>query len=165
VKSRAGTAITVRWPRGAFVRVDAGIESGDRVPVHYDPILAKIIAHGDTREDARRRLAAALDDAVVHGVITNLPFLRALARAPEVARGAFDTEWIEREFLDRFTAIAQAPAPELALAAAAVAELLAAAGSARPAAGAGTGRSTGRGSVHDRGRVAIAGAVVVRVPA
>jgi acetyl/propionyl-CoA carboxylase alpha subunit len=115
---QAGEAITVRWPRGAFVRVDAGVESGDRVPVHYDPILAKVIAHGDTREDARRRLAAALDEAVVHGVITNLPFLRALARAPEVARGAFDTEWIEREFLAGFAAIASAPAPELALVAA-----------------------------------------------
>jgi acetyl-CoA/propionyl-CoA carboxylase biotin carboxyl carrier protein len=121
---QAGRARRVRWPEGPFVRVDAGIESGDDVPVHYDPILAKIIAHGPTRELALARLIQALDETVVHGVVTNLPFLRALARAPAVARGAFDTEWIEREFLAGFAALATAPAPDLALAAAALTEAL-----------------------------------------
>jgi acetyl/propionyl-CoA carboxylase alpha subunit len=115
---QAGTATKVRWPRGAFVRVDAGIDSGDAVPVHYDPILAKVVAHGPTREEALARLSAALDDALVHGVTTNLPFLRALVRNSDVARGAFDTEWIERELMDSFEALVAAPAPELALIAA-----------------------------------------------
>ncbi len=119
---QAGRALRVRWPEAPFVRVDAGIESGDEVPVHYDPILAKVIAYGPIRERALERLAQALDESVVHGVVTNLPFLRALARSREVAQGRFDTEWIEREFLGGFAALATSPVPELALAAAALTE-------------------------------------------
>jgi len=122
---QAGRAGRVRWGSGPFVRVDAGVQSGDDVPVHYDPILAKVIAHGDDRARALTRLRAALDESLVHGVATNLPFLRALTRAPEVERAAFDTEWIEREFLAGFAAVASAPAPDLVLAAAALAEALA----------------------------------------
>ena len=119
---QAGRALKVRWPRAPFVRVDRGIESGDEVPVHYDPILGKIIAFGDDRAIALSRLVAALDETLIHGVTTNLPFLRALARSREVGRGAFDVEWIEREFLAGFAAVAGAPAPEMALAAAALSE-------------------------------------------
>ena len=120
---QAGTAVRVRWAAEPGVRVDAGIESGDQVPVHYDPILAKVIVSGGSRAEALERLARALDESVVHGVTTNLPFLRALARAREVQRGTIDTEWIERDFLAGFAALAAAPAPELALAAAALGEL------------------------------------------
>jgi acetyl/propionyl-CoA carboxylase alpha subunit len=119
---QAGRASRVRWPRAPFARVDAGIESGDSVSVHYDPMLAKIIASGATRERALGRLASALDDTRIHGVVTNLPFLRALARSSAVASATFDTEWIEREFLGDFEALVRAPAPDLALAAAAIAE-------------------------------------------
>ena len=119
---QAGRASRVRWATSPFVRVDSGLESGDEVPVHYDPIVAKLIAHGPSRELALARLAQALDDSLVHGVITNLPFLRALVRAPEVARARFDSEWIEREFLTGFETLVKAPAPDLALAAAALAE-------------------------------------------
>ncbi|HEV8309659.1 MAG TPA: biotin carboxylase N-terminal domain-containing protein [Methylomirabilota bacterium] len=121
---QAGRALEVRWPRAPFVRVDRGIESGDEVPVHYDPILGKVVAFGTDRAAALVRLAAALDETLIHGVTTNLPFLRALVRAREVERGAFDVEWIEREFLAGFAAVATAPAPELALAAAALSEHL-----------------------------------------
>jgi len=121
---QAGTASRVRWPHGPFVRVDRGLEAGDSVPVHYDPMLAKVIAFGATREAALARLAGALDATRIHGVVTNLPFLRALARDPRVAAAAFDTEWIEREFLAGFESLVQAPAPDLALAAAAIAEAL-----------------------------------------
>ncbi|HEV2105515.1 MAG TPA: biotin carboxylase N-terminal domain-containing protein, partial [Candidatus Eisenbacteria bacterium] len=130
---QAGTARRVRWPHGPFVRVDRGIEAGDAVGVHYDPLLAKLVVYGASRDAALARLAAALDATRVHGVITNLPFLRALARAPEMARAAFDTEWIERAFLPEFGKLVAAPAPELALAAAARAEALA--GDAADAAG------------------------------
>ena len=121
---QAGVAARVHWPRGPFVRVDYGVESGDAVPVHYDPIVAKIVASGRDRGVALARLAAALDETKVHGVITNLLFLRALARSREMGRAAFDTEWIEREFLAGFAAVATAPAPDLAVAAAALDELL-----------------------------------------
>ena len=121
---QSGRAVRVRWPEGEHVRVDAGLASGDSVPVHYDPILAKVIASGTTRAEALDALAMALDDTVVHGVATNLPFLRALVRAPSVQRAEVDTEWIEREFLAGFTLLATAPVPELALAAVAIGELL-----------------------------------------
>jgi 3-methylcrotonyl-CoA carboxylase alpha subunit len=85
-------------------------------------MLAKIIAYGPTRAAALQRLLGALDDTRVHGVVTNLPFLRALLRAPEMARAEFDTEWVEREFLEGFMALSQSPVPDLALAAAALAE-------------------------------------------
>src|SRR5439155_22983336 len=133
---QAGTAVRVRWPDGPFVRVDSGLESGDAVSVHYDPMLAKVIAHGPTREAALQRLLGALDDTRVHGVVTNLPFLRALLRAPEVQRAEFDTEWVEREFLEGFATLSHAPAPDLALAAAALAEAIGAHGAADPAPGA-----------------------------
>jgi acetyl/propionyl-CoA carboxylase alpha subunit len=92
-------------------------------------MLAMVIAHVPSREVAIVRLLGALDDTLVHGVVTNLPFLRALLRSPEVRKGTYDTEWIEREFLEPFAALMQAPAPDLALAAVAIAEL-AGAGSA-----------------------------------
>jgi acetyl/propionyl-CoA carboxylase alpha subunit len=128
---QAGQALRVDWPRGAFTRVDAGIESGDHVPVHYDPILAKVIARGSTRAEALARLTGALDAARVHGVVTNLPFLRALVRDANVRDGRFDTEWIERAFLAGFEALAQAPAPAIAVAAAALADALGGGGAAR----------------------------------
>ncbi len=121
---QAGTALRVRWPHGPFTRVDRGIEAGDEVTVHYDPMLAKVIAFGSTRAAALARLTGALDPMRVHGVVTNLPFLRALTRAPEVASASYDTEWIEREFMRGFEALMQAPAPELAVAAAAIAEAM-----------------------------------------
>jgi 3-methylcrotonyl-CoA carboxylase alpha subunit len=121
---QAGRTTRVRWPRAPFVRVDAGVLAGDAVPVQYDPILAKVIALGEDRTRALGRLAHALDESVVQGVVTNLPFLRALTRARAVERAEADTGWIEREFLSPFTSVAQAPAPELILAAAAVAETM-----------------------------------------
>ena len=121
---QAGRVVKVRWPAEPHVRVDTGVDAGDMVPVHYDPILAKVIVTGKDRNEALARLTTALDESVVHGVVTNLPFLRALARARALGRGEVDTEWIEREFLAGFAALASAPAPEMALAAAALGELL-----------------------------------------
>jgi len=129
---QVGTAVRVRWPDGPFVRVDAGVESGDPVSVYYDPMLAKVIAHGPTREAALQRLLGALDDTRVHGVVTNLPFLRALLRTPEMRTSAYDTEWIERVFLPRFAPLVHAPAPDLALVAAALSEATSAAPGAGP---------------------------------
>jgi acetyl/propionyl-CoA carboxylase alpha subunit len=121
---QAGDAVRVRWAGGAGVRVDAGIESGDTVPMHYDPILAKVVASAPDRSAALAKLTHALDESLVHGVVTNLPFLRALVRARAVLQAAVDTEWIEREFLAGFSAVALAPAPDLALAAGALGEAL-----------------------------------------
>ena len=76
------------------VRVDAGVAEGDEVGIAYDPMIAKLIAHADTRDEALDRLAAALDDTVVEGVTTNLPFLRWLVRHPDVRRGETTTAFL-----------------------------------------------------------------------
>src|SRR5215831_3886340 len=76
------------------VRVDAGVEEGDEVALAYDPMLAKLIAHGPTRDDAFDRLEAALSETVVEGVTTNLAFLRWLVAHPDVRAGRTTTAFL-----------------------------------------------------------------------
>ncbi|WP_240011316.1 acetyl/propionyl/methylcrotonyl-CoA carboxylase subunit alpha [Lentzea sp. CC55] len=84
------------------VRVDSGLYEGLVVGSDYDPMLAKVIAHGRTREEALRRLDHALGEMVLLGVTTNIPFLRALLRDEDVRAGALDTGLVERK-LDALT--------------------------------------------------------------
>ena len=95
---QAGTLLRVRWPDAPFVRVDAGFESGDAVPMHYDPMLAKIIAWGRDREEARLRLMAALRETVVHGVLTNVPMLLALLAEPTYRASEVHTGWLDQRY-------------------------------------------------------------------
>src|SRR5262249_54564868 len=81
---------------GPGIRVDAGVADGTVVTAHYDPMLAKVIAHGPTREVACRRLARALARAQVHGVTTNRDLLVAVLREPEFRAGVIDTGYLER---------------------------------------------------------------------
>jgi acetyl/propionyl-CoA carboxylase alpha subunit len=76
------------------IRVDAGIAEGDEIPLAYDPLIAKLIAHGSTRDDALDRLEAALAETVVEGVTTNLPFLRWLVAHPDVRAGRTTTAFL-----------------------------------------------------------------------
>ncbi|HEX2485983.1 MAG TPA: biotin carboxylase N-terminal domain-containing protein [Myxococcota bacterium] len=78
------------------VRVDAGVEDGSDVSVHYDPMLAKVIAWADGRDEAADRLAAALARARLHGPRTNRDLLVRVLRHPEFRRGATDTHFLER---------------------------------------------------------------------
>jgi 3-methylcrotonyl-CoA carboxylase alpha subunit len=82
----------VRFPAG--VRVDAGVEEGDPVPSAYDPLLAKLVAGGSTREEAFEELGAALRETVVRGVTTNLPLLRWLVAHPVVREGGARTDFL-----------------------------------------------------------------------
>jgi acetyl-CoA/propionyl-CoA carboxylase biotin carboxyl carrier protein len=82
-----GPVLAVTWPEGAGIRVDAGIAAADEVTGRFDPMLAKVVAHGADRREALARLTAALDRTVVLGLTTNLRFLRWLVRRPEVVRG------------------------------------------------------------------------------
>src|SRR5204863_1175310 len=75
---------------------DTGVAAGSTVSPYYDPMIAKIIAHGADRAQARDRLAAALGDTVVVGPHANAAFLRALAEHPEFRAGDFDTGFIDR---------------------------------------------------------------------
>jgi acetyl/propionyl-CoA carboxylase alpha subunit len=89
---QAGRVERLRLPTG--IRVDAGVEQGDEVGLAYDPMIAKLIAHGRSRDEAFDRLAAALDETAVEGVTTNLPFLRWLVRHPDVRAGETTTAFL-----------------------------------------------------------------------
>jgi acetyl/propionyl-CoA carboxylase alpha subunit len=89
---QAGRLERLRLPRG--IRVDAGVEEGDEVGVAYDPLIAKLIAHGPTRDEALARLRDALAETDVAGVTTNLPFLRWLVSHPAVLGGRTTTSFL-----------------------------------------------------------------------
>jgi len=110
-----GTLKSLHLPSGA--RCDSGVETGGEVTVNYDPMIAKIITHGATRDAAITRLVAALDETLVEGVITNRAFLARLASHPAFGRGEIDTGFIARHEADLFAPAAD-PAPLIAAAAA-----------------------------------------------
>jgi propionyl-CoA carboxylase alpha chain len=83
---------------GPELRVDTGVYEGGEVSMYYDSMIAKLIAHGKDREEARMRLAQALDAFVVKGPATNIAFLSAVVRHPRFASGTFDTGFIAQEF-------------------------------------------------------------------
>ncbi|HMJ04434.1 MAG TPA: biotin carboxylase N-terminal domain-containing protein [Conexibacter sp.] len=91
-----GRVVAYREPAGPGVRVDSGIEEGVEVGAHYDPLLAKVIAHASDRTGALARLDRALAELRVVGPTTNAAYLRALLARPEVRAGELDTELIER---------------------------------------------------------------------
>jgi 3-methylcrotonyl-CoA carboxylase alpha subunit len=90
-----GRLVALRFPQGEGLRIDSGVEAGDAVTPFYDPMIAKVIAHGAARDEALDRLADALDQTVVAGPHANAGFLAALARAPGFRSGAFDTGFID----------------------------------------------------------------------
>ena len=91
-----GKLLALAFPDQEGIRIDTGVTAGDEVSPFYDPLLAKLIAHGATREQALDRLASALARTVVAGPRTNLGFLAALTRAPEFRQGRHDTGFIDR---------------------------------------------------------------------
>lgn len=92
-----GKLYGLKLPKGEGIRVDSGVEEGDEVTPYYDPMIAKLIAHAPTRDEALSRLTKALDDTVIAGPRSNIAFLRALANLPTVRGGKVDTGLIERE--------------------------------------------------------------------
>ena len=89
---QAGRLERLRLPEG--IRVDSGVREGDEIGTAYDPMIAKLIAAGDTREEAFDRLAAALQETEIGGVTTNLPFLRWLVGHPLVRAGRVTTAFL-----------------------------------------------------------------------
>ncbi|MER3438983.1 MAG: hypothetical protein C4346_16095, partial [Chloroflexota bacterium] len=87
----SGRLETVVWPERPDVRVDAGYGRGDAIPAAYDAMLAKIIAHGSSRDAALAALREALLDTIVAGVPTNLPWLLALLDDPALRAGTATT--------------------------------------------------------------------------
>jgi acetyl-CoA/propionyl-CoA carboxylase, biotin carboxylase, biotin carboxyl carrier protein len=111
-----GRVLALREPAGEGVRVDSGISVGTVVGSDYDPMLAKLIAHGADRGEALRRLDAALRDTVLLGLDTNIGFLRAVLADPDVRAARLDTGLVGRKLAD--LAAADLPADVLAAAAA-----------------------------------------------
>ena len=90
-----GKLLALKLPTGEGVRVDAGVAEGDEVTPFYDPMIAKIIARGASRDQALERLSAALSSTLVAGPKSNVAFLEALVDAEEFREGAVDTGFIE----------------------------------------------------------------------
>ncbi|MFF5226125.1 acetyl/propionyl/methylcrotonyl-CoA carboxylase subunit alpha [Dactylosporangium sp. NPDC000521] len=97
-----GTVTTLRLPTGPGVRVDTGIESGSVIGGNFDSLLAKVIVTGETREQALERARRALDEMVVEGMATALPFHRAVLRDEAFTEAPFrvHTRWIETEWVN-----------------------------------------------------------------
>jgi 3-methylcrotonyl-CoA carboxylase alpha subunit len=94
-----GRLISLQFPVADGLRIDSGVESGSEVTPFYDPLIAKLIAHAETREGALERLADALDQTIAVGPRTNVGFLAAICRAPAFRKGVFDTTFIDRNLV------------------------------------------------------------------
>jgi acetyl-CoA carboxylase biotin carboxylase subunit len=84
-------------PGGPGVRVDTHVYAGYTVPPYYDSLLAKVIVHGNDREEALNRMAQALDSFILEGVTTTIPFLARIIRHPDFVAGRVDTKFLERQ--------------------------------------------------------------------
>jgi 3-methylcrotonyl-CoA carboxylase alpha subunit len=121
---QAGRVLRYREPSGDGIRVDSGVVEGQQVTVHYDPLLAKLIAHGPSRSAAISHLVDAIRHFGILGIRHNLSFLSALLQRPEVGSNATYTRFIE----DHLTELVPSPSSGLRAAAAAVAARVAALG-------------------------------------
>ena len=102
-----GRLATYRPPEGEEgVRVDTGVVEGSEISMFYDPMIAKLAAHGADREEARTRLAAALDRFPVAGVDHNVDFLTAVLVHPRFAEGRLSTAFLEEEFPEGYRSAA-----------------------------------------------------------
>ena len=90
-----GKITRLRTPGGPFVRNDCGVYECAEISMSYDPMISKLIVWGQTRQEAIRRMARALDEYTVLGIKTNLPFHRRVMREADFQSGVYDTGYIE----------------------------------------------------------------------
>ncbi len=83
-------------PGGLGVRVDSALYAGFNIPPYYDSLVAKLIVHGRTRDEARMRLKRALDEMAVSGVSTTIPLHQRLVDDPSFDAADYDIHWLER---------------------------------------------------------------------
>ncbi|MFN8376186.1 MAG: acetyl-CoA carboxylase biotin carboxylase subunit [Anaerolineae bacterium] len=105
-------------PEGPGIRVDSGVQSGDSITIHYDPMIAKLIVYDSTRANAIARMQKALRETVILGTTTNITFLRALLAHPTFTAGEVHTSFIEEHLTELTRAVT--PNPDTALLAAAL---------------------------------------------
>lgn len=93
----------VRLPeQDANVRVDSGFVEGDEVSTNYDPMIAKLIVRGESRKDALRKMARALEDYEIAGPVTNVDFLKRVVVSPDFVEGEVETGYIEKHRQELF---------------------------------------------------------------
>ncbi|HET7619114.1 MAG TPA: acetyl-CoA carboxylase biotin carboxylase subunit [Vicinamibacterales bacterium] len=115
---QAGRLLLYREPAGPGLRIDSGVEEGAEVSVHYDPLLAKLIAYAETREAAIARAAAALRRFPILGIRTNVAFLLRVLEHPAFAAGRMHTRFVDAHLGDLLPATT--PEPSVIAAAAAL---------------------------------------------
>ncbi len=93
-----GTLTKYRLPEGPGIRVDGGFEEGMEVPIYYDPMLAKLVVHGATRDEAIQKMKEAIAAYEVEGVATTLPFGRFVLDHPAFVSADFDTHFVQHYF-------------------------------------------------------------------
>jgi acetyl-CoA carboxylase biotin carboxylase subunit len=93
-----GRITRFHFPGGPGVRIDTAFESGSEIPSHYDSLIAKLIVHGKTREEAMARMKRVLEECVIEGVKTTLPLHRRIFEDPDFQKGRFSTSFLERFF-------------------------------------------------------------------
>ncbi len=93
-----GKIKVLRWPTGAGIRVESGIEEGQEVGTQFDSMLGKLIVHASTRQQALARLRYALDETVILGIGCNQSYLRSLVNHPQVKEGKVHTGFLENDF-------------------------------------------------------------------
>ncbi|MBT0810705.1 acetyl-CoA carboxylase biotin carboxylase subunit [Litoribacter ruber] len=93
-----GKLITYKRPQGPGIRVDDGFEQGMDIPIYYDPMIAKLVTHGETREKAIERMVRAIDEYQITGIETTLPFCKFVLQHQAFASGDFDTKFVEKHF-------------------------------------------------------------------
>ena len=96
-----GTITGLNLPGGNGVRIDTAIYEGYTIPPTYDSMIAKIITHGDSRNEVISKMKRALEETVIEGVDTNIDFLFKIIKNPNFIRGNFDTSFIEKEILKK----------------------------------------------------------------
>ncbi|MGH9349464.1 MAG: hypothetical protein ACRD26_19610, partial [Vicinamibacterales bacterium] len=94
---QAGPLLLYREPVMPGIRIDSGVVEGSEVTVHYDAMLAKLVASAETRDAARRRAVAALESYPILGIRTNVALLIALLRHPRFIAGDVDTGFLDAE--------------------------------------------------------------------
>ncbi len=93
-----GTLNTYIRPEGMGIRVDDGFEEGMEIPIYYDPMISKLITHGKDREEARTRMIRAMDDYIISGVETTMPFCKFALEHEAFVSGNFDTHFVSKHF-------------------------------------------------------------------
>jgi acetyl-CoA carboxylase biotin carboxylase subunit len=91
-----GRIRALRAPGGPGVRDDSGVYEGYEVPIHYDPLISKLVAYAHSRKDAIQRMRRALSEYKILGIKTTLPFFERVLRHPSFLAGDFDTSFVEQ---------------------------------------------------------------------